>query len=602
MKEIKCYKNTSNGLELIGVVDDYQSFTFTRNYSGCGEWQLVLNGNTRNAALIKDVDYISMSNGVAGIVEGLQNTVGDNNTIIYTGSELKGITSSRIIMPPTGQAYLHIKKNPALVILDILNTQLVDCADTNRNIPNITIDSSITVDETDKIEFDGRFGNVYEEVSAIATAYNIGWYAEIVPITNNTQYAQIVFKVYSGIDRTQDQSTNSRFILSYSNDNIEQSNYQYIDTIPNTALVAGQGEGVERSLYTINNTAAGLNRKEVYIDARDIDDNTLLPQRGSEKLAEYGDSNSYQISLSQNLIKQYHNSFELGDVGTIQDDLLDINIDFRLTEITEIYESDDFRLEITCGYDKQNLGSAISRSNSNTQTLLKVEGSGGSGDLQQIINLVYPVGSIYMAANNVNPSTLFGGTWESWGSGRVPVGVNTSDTDFNEAEKTGGSKELQSHTHEFTPQGTLDGVAATGTIGNTTATGTLSNQSTDHTHTVTGGATTTGDKAGSMTLKQYTVGSGSGSIYKYLTTSGSANVTLSTGSHNHSVPAHTHTVGNQSASHNHTFTGVAHNHSFTGTEHIHTFTGTEGETQAAGTGDSKNLQPYITCYMWKRTA
>ena len=30
----------------------------------------------------------------------------------------------------------------------------------------------------------------------------------------------------------------------------------------------------------------------------------------------------------------------------------------------------------------------------------------------ELINLIYPVGSIYMSVNSVDPSTLFGGTWE----------------------------------------------------------------------------------------------------------------------------------------------------------------------------------------------
>ena len=122
MKEIRCYKNTSNGLVLVGVIDDYQSFSFTRTYSDCGEWQLTLNGDTKNAKLVKGMNYISMNNGVCGVVEQLENNVGSNNIITYKGSELKGITRSRIVMPPTNSAYLTIKKNPALVILDILNT------------------------------------------------------------------------------------------------------------------------------------------------------------------------------------------------------------------------------------------------------------------------------------------------------------------------------------------------------------------------------------------------------------------------------------------------------------------------------------------------
>lgn len=61
--------------------------------------------------------------------------------------------------------------------------------------------------------------------------------------------------------------------------------------------------------------------------------------------------------------------------------------------------------------------------------------------INEIANIIYPVGSIYMSVNNTNPKTLFGGTWTEWGKGRVPVGVNTADIEFNEVEKTGGKKE-----------------------------------------------------------------------------------------------------------------------------------------------------------------
>lgn len=60
-----------------------------------------------------------------------------------------------------------------------------------------------------------------------------------------------------------------------------------------------------------------------------------------------------------------------------------------------------------------------------------------------IVDMIYPVGSIYMSISSANPSTLFGGTWVSWGNGRVPVGVDSSDNDFKTVEKTGGAKNIQ---------------------------------------------------------------------------------------------------------------------------------------------------------------
>ena len=70
-----------------------------------------------------------------------------------------------------------------------------------------------------------------------------------------------------------------------------------------------------------------------------------------------------------------------------------------------------------------------------------------AGNLQNQINeyweKIYPVGSIYMSVNNTDPSTLFGGKWEEWGAGRVPVGVDMEDenNEFNGVEKEGGSRE-----------------------------------------------------------------------------------------------------------------------------------------------------------------
>lgn len=62
--------------------------------------------------------------------------------------------------------------------------------------------------------------------------------------------------------------------------------------------------------------------------------------------------------------------------------------------------------------------------------------------ITNMFNLIYPIGSIYMSVSSTNPSTLFGGTWEEWGSGRVPVGVKTTDTSFDTVEEIGGVKEV----------------------------------------------------------------------------------------------------------------------------------------------------------------
>jgi hypothetical protein len=74
---------------------------------------------------------------------------------------------------------------------------------------------------------------------------------------------------------------------------------------------------------------------------------------------------------------------------------------------------------------------------------------------ENIINLVYPVGSIYMSVNNVSPATFIGGTWEQL-KDRFLLGAGSSYA----AGSTGGAAthtlttaQMPSHTHTTDSQG-----------------------------------------------------------------------------------------------------------------------------------------------------
>lgn len=180
-----------------------------------------------------------------------------------------------------------------------------------------------------------------------------------------------------------------------------------------------------------------------------------------------------------------------------------------------------------------------------------------------IINLLYPVGSIYTnATNNTNPGTLFGvGTWVAFGAGRVPVGFDAGNSLFNSSEETGGSYDatLVSHTHN----------ATTG------------NQSADHSHTFSG-STSTASLTGTFYAGKPS--GASGIVTRTNTINDSGSGSQFTGSE--------YTIN---ASHSHTYSGTTsgvsanHNHSVT--------------VDASGSSATNaNIQPYITVYMWKRTA
>ena len=119
-------------------------------------------------------------------------------------------------------------------------------------------------------------------------------------------------------------------------------------------------------------------------------------------------------------------------------------------------------------------GTAIGANSASTVAATTVTASGNinttGGEVQingtDIFDKIYPVGSIYInAAVSTNPGTLLGfGTWVAFGAGKVPVGIDSSDTDFDTAEETGGGKTasttLPNHVHQWY-DGTRSGSGST---------------------------------------------------------------------------------------------------------------------------------------------
>jgi hypothetical protein len=175
------------------------------------------------------------------------------------------------------------------------------------------------------------------------------------------------------------------------------------------------------------------------------------------------------------------------------------------------------------------------------------------------ITSLYPIGSIYInASDSTSPASLFGfGTWAAFGAGRVLVGFNSSNALFDAAEETGGSYDatLPSHTHT----GTTGGQSANHTHG---FSGTTSGQSADHSHNITASSGGAGD---------FRVRDDTGSIRGTYDTSGTSN------------------------DHSHTYSG---NTGAVSSDHSHSFTTASSGSSAT----NANIQPYITVYMWKRTA
>lgn len=155
-----------------------------------------------------------------------------------------------------------------------------------------------------------------------------------------------------------------------------------------------------------------------------------------------------------------------GDITQYTDELAQDAIGSILTDTTEIdFTYDDATPKIEAAIKNASITYAKIQNISATDRILGRD-SAGAGTIEEItpanviamlksslIDLVYPVGSVYETTSTnldttTKMATQFGGTWEDYGSGRVLVG-KSADTEFDTIDKTGGSKYLQTHTHDI---------------------------------------------------------------------------------------------------------------------------------------------------------
>ncbi|WP_203364746.1 siphovirus ReqiPepy6 Gp37-like family protein, partial [Bacillus sp. REN10] len=151
------------------------------------------------------------------------------------------------------------------------------------------------------VSWSSRFKVLSEEMAEIALLSGLGW-----NVTLDTLNKKFVFDVQTGKDLTTNQSINPPVIFSPEFNSLKDMSYTESSLdYKNMAYVAGQGEGVDRRVITINDdTISGLERCELFVDARDIEEEkqvegsdpvprpvediiTDLVNRGNQKLAEH---------------------------------------------------------------------------------------------------------------------------------------------------------------------------------------------------------------------------------------------------------------------------------------------------------------------------
>ena len=323
----------------IHVLDSFTSLIWTDRYSACGDFEIELAPTLANLVYLQQDRYIWLNDTEhTMIIEDLRITsdAETGSSLIVSGRSLESLLERRIIWVQT-----LLSGNLQVAIKKLLDDSIINPSDTERKIPNFIFEPStdpVIASLTINTQFTGT--NLYEAIKGICDANEIGFKIRL------SSENQFVFSLYSGVDRSYDQFANPYVIFSPEFDNLINSNYFASNREYKTVtLVAGEGEGLERitePVYNDSESEIGLNRRELFTDARDISSNNgevepedyaeQLIQRGKSKLAE-----NLMIRVFEGNVDTLHKfvygvDFFMGDIVQIENEY-GLEASARVTEL-----------------------------------------------------------------------------------------------------------------------------------------------------------------------------------------------------------------------------------------------------------------------------
>ena len=251
-------------LQPIGLFDTYRSLIWANRYNKTGDCELYVDASVENFQLLSIGRYLTRFDSQDSMTCRIKKIELDTdaeagNYLIVTGTDSKSLLDQRIVwsmMNADGNTESFIRSmvnltciNPALPARKMLkpNGNLL------IQLGNLAGFSEVTTEQV-------TYKNVGEKIREYCQTNKWGYR---FVLSNGTLW----FQLYAGTDRS------GEVIFSDQYENL--SSTKYVDdatNIGNVALVAGSGEGSDRS-RNVSGYAEGVDRYEIFVDAKDIAQN-----------------------------------------------------------------------------------------------------------------------------------------------------------------------------------------------------------------------------------------------------------------------------------------------------------------------------------------
>ncbi len=325
-------------LNAVCAVSKIKSLYWKSNFYSMGSFELYLPVNCDKLNFFK-IGNLIREGGKTGIILYIMPS---DESVKICGYDLKFFLNSRMVVPP-----FYYKDNPAAidsqdrvkgsgetVMKYYVKNQCTEPADTRRKIANLVIAEDLKRGISN-LAWQAKFVTVEKTLNSISAYTKLGY-----DIVFNPGDKQFVFDVYSGVDRTRNQSTVSPVIFAKKYKSLSSASYtnDYLESC-NCVYVGGNGEEEEQYVQkmTAETASADFMIIEGYTNCSS-DDVEEIDDAGLAYLEENKNKESVEGSVTSKL--PYKDKWNLGDYVTLRLDIMGemIYADRQIVSVTEEYQ------------------------------------------------------------------------------------------------------------------------------------------------------------------------------------------------------------------------------------------------------------------------
>lgn len=363
-------RNESKNMSIVGIIDMAVSIIWHSVYFGVGDFEIYAHATKEHIELLRVDNYVTRpDNQEVGIIERIEivDDAQNGKMITATGRFAKSILDRRVIYKLSG-SYL-----PTLLIGNIessirgmVSMNAINCPyDQRRNIPVLALGEQVGFGQ----EFTDKNGT---EIMKQVPCENLLTYTDEVlkeyglasTVKFDEESRKLLYSIYVGENRGVG-GRSAPIIFSEDFDNLISSNYQYnATTEKNMAIIGGEGEGNARRYVTLTHGANyGLKRREIFVDASSVSQSyknendedqyytndeyaMMLVAAAAPQMAVAEESFVGTLDL-QNSQWVYNRDFALGDIVTIQNNMLDKYVLVQILEVLEVQDANGYTIEAT---------------------------------------------------------------------------------------------------------------------------------------------------------------------------------------------------------------------------------------------------------------